>query len=139
MLRISSATSPSISFLGADCPAFCCTPLPGHTRKNGLPCRFNTHMVITDDQLHAMQPVPDQSFQKCSPVDFRHLVLAGNIGVNIGVATPMAFFPFSGWKDNFYGDLHDQSMDAVDFFTQKKVVIERWKENGHDDSRIKRK
>ncbi len=59
---------------------------------------------------------------------FRHEVLAGNIGVNIGVAAPMAFFPFSGWKDSFFGDLHGQSMDAVDFFTQKKVVIERWKE-----------
>lgn len=57
---------------------------------------------------------------------FRHDVLAGNIGVNIGVAAPMAFFPFSGWKDSFFGDLHGQSMDAVDFFTQKKVVVERW-------------
>lgn len=59
---------------------------------------------------------------------FRYHVLAGNIGVNIGVAAPMAFFPFSGWKDSFFGDLHGQASDAVDFFTQKKVVIERWKE-----------
>lgn len=57
---------------------------------------------------------------------FRHEVQAGNIGVNIGVAAPMAFFPFSGWKESFFGDLHGQSMDAVDFFTQKKVVVERW-------------
>lgn len=59
---------------------------------------------------------------------FRHAVMAGNIGVNIGVAAPMAFFPFSGWKDSFFGDLHGQSEDAFNFFTQKKVVIERWKE-----------
>ena len=57
---------------------------------------------------------------------FRYEADAGNIGINIGVAAPMAYFPFSGWKDSFFGDLHGQAMDAVDFFTQKKVVIERW-------------
>ncbi|MBN2117086.1 MAG: CoA-acylating methylmalonate-semialdehyde dehydrogenase [Anaerolineales bacterium] len=57
---------------------------------------------------------------------FRYEVQAGNIGINIGVAAPMAFFPFSGWKDSFFGDMHGQSMDAVEFFTQKKVVVERW-------------
>jgi len=57
---------------------------------------------------------------------FRYEVDAGNVGINIGVAAPMAFFPFSGWKDSFFGDMHGQGMDAVEFFTQKKVVIERW-------------
>jgi malonate-semialdehyde dehydrogenase (acetylating) / methylmalonate-semialdehyde dehydrogenase len=57
---------------------------------------------------------------------FRYDVQAGNIGVNIGVAAPMAYFPFSGWNESFFGDLHGQGMDAVDFFTQKKVVVERW-------------
>ena len=57
---------------------------------------------------------------------FRYEVDAGNIGINIGVAAPMAFFPFSGWKESFFGDLHGQGMDAVEFFTQKKVVVERW-------------
>jgi malonate-semialdehyde dehydrogenase (acetylating)/methylmalonate-semialdehyde dehydrogenase len=57
---------------------------------------------------------------------FRYEADAGNIGINIGVAAPMAFFPFTGWKDSFFGDLHGQGMDAVEFFTQKKVVIERW-------------
>ncbi len=57
---------------------------------------------------------------------FRHNTLAGNIGVNIGVAAPMAFFPFSGWKESFFGDLHAQSSHAVEFYTQTKVVIERW-------------
>jgi malonate-semialdehyde dehydrogenase (acetylating)/methylmalonate-semialdehyde dehydrogenase len=57
---------------------------------------------------------------------FRNEAEAGNIGINIGVAAPMAFFPFSGWKDSFFGTLHGQSMDAVEFFTQKKVVVERW-------------
>ncbi len=57
---------------------------------------------------------------------FRYEVEAGNIGINIGVAAPMAFYPFSGWKESFYGDMHGQGMDAVEFFTQKKVVVERW-------------
>jgi malonate-semialdehyde dehydrogenase (acetylating) / methylmalonate-semialdehyde dehydrogenase len=57
---------------------------------------------------------------------FRYEVEAGNVGINIGVAAPIAYFPFSGWKESFFGDLHGQSMDSVDFYTQKKVVIERW-------------
>jgi len=57
---------------------------------------------------------------------FRYEAEAGNIGINIGVAAPMAFFPFSGWKESFFGDLHGQGSDAVEFFTQKKVVVERW-------------
>ncbi|HEY9622154.1 MAG TPA: CoA-acylating methylmalonate-semialdehyde dehydrogenase [Crinalium sp.] len=57
---------------------------------------------------------------------FRYEAEAGNIGINIGVAAPMAFFPFSGWKDSFFGDLHGQGRHAVEFFTQTKVVVERW-------------
>jgi malonate-semialdehyde dehydrogenase (acetylating)/methylmalonate-semialdehyde dehydrogenase len=57
---------------------------------------------------------------------FQYEADAGNIGINIGVAAPMAFYPFSGWKESFFGDLHGQGMDAIEFFTQKKVVVERW-------------
>jgi malonate-semialdehyde dehydrogenase (acetylating)/methylmalonate-semialdehyde dehydrogenase len=57
---------------------------------------------------------------------FRYEVPTGNIGVNIGVAAPMAYFPFSGWKDSFLGVPHGQGHDAIDFYTEKKVVIERW-------------
>jgi malonate-semialdehyde dehydrogenase (acetylating)/methylmalonate-semialdehyde dehydrogenase len=57
---------------------------------------------------------------------FRYEAPAGNIGINIGVAAPMAYFPFSGWKDSFFGVLHGQGRDAVEFYTEKKVVIERW-------------
>jgi len=57
---------------------------------------------------------------------FRHEVNAGNIGINVGVAAPMAFFPFSGWKESFFGTLHGQGNHAVEFFTQTKVVVERW-------------
>lgn len=57
---------------------------------------------------------------------FRYEVPAGNIGVNIGVAAPMAYFPFTGWRDSFFGILHGQGRDAVEFYTEQKVVIERW-------------
>ena len=57
---------------------------------------------------------------------FRYEVPTGNVGVNIGVAAPMAYFPFSGWKDSFLGVLHGQGRDAIEFYTEKKVVIERW-------------
>src|SRR5215468_7572635 len=57
---------------------------------------------------------------------FRYEAPAGNIGINIGVAAPMAYFPFSGWKESFFGILHGQGGDAVEFFTESKIVIERW-------------
>jgi len=57
---------------------------------------------------------------------FRYEAPAGNIGINIGVAAPMAYFPFSGWKNSFFGDLHGQGRDSVEFYTDKKVVVERW-------------
>jgi malonate-semialdehyde dehydrogenase (acetylating) / methylmalonate-semialdehyde dehydrogenase len=61
---------------------------------------------------------------------FRHEVQVGMIGVNIGVAAPVAFFPFSGWKDSFLGDLHAHGPDAVEFFTRKKTVTSRWFASG---------
>ncbi|MFS8571338.1 MAG: aldehyde dehydrogenase family protein, partial [Thermaerobacter sp.] len=58
--------------------------------------------------------------------EFRYRIEAGMLGVNIGVAAPMAWFPFSGWKDSFYGDLHATGKDGVRFYTQVKMVISRW-------------
>lgn len=56
---------------------------------------------------------------------FRRRVRAGNVGINIGVAAPSAYFPFGGMRDSFFGILHPQ-VDAVDFFTDRKVTISRW-------------
>ncbi len=58
--------------------------------------------------------------------EFRNKANAGNVGINIGVAAPIAFFPFSGWNESFFGDLHAQAHHGVEFYTQTKVVIERW-------------
>ncbi len=58
--------------------------------------------------------------------EFRERVEAGMVGVNVGVAQPFAFYPFSGWKGSFYGDLHIHGTDGIDFYTRKKVVVSRW-------------
>ena len=63
---------------------------------------------------------------------FRHEVQAGMVGVNIGVAAPVAFFPFSGWKASFLGDLHAHGLDAIDFFTRKKTVTSRFFTSGRE-------
>ncbi|UKS29767.1 CoA-acylating methylmalonate-semialdehyde dehydrogenase [Paenibacillus sp. HWE-109] len=57
---------------------------------------------------------------------FREEVDAGMLGVNVGVPAPMAFFPFSGWKDSFYGDLHANGKDGVEFYTKKKMITSRY-------------
>jgi malonate-semialdehyde dehydrogenase (acetylating) / methylmalonate-semialdehyde dehydrogenase len=83
----------------------------------------------------AIQLVNDRSYGNMACIftssgaaarQFRYEVSAGNVGINIGVAAPMAFFPFSGWNDSFFGDLHAQSHHGVEFYTQTKVVVERW-------------
>jgi malonate-semialdehyde dehydrogenase (acetylating)/methylmalonate-semialdehyde dehydrogenase len=58
--------------------------------------------------------------------EFRERVEAGMIGINVPVAQPFAFFPFSGWKGSFFGDLHVHGTDGIDFYTRKKVVVTRW-------------
>ena len=58
--------------------------------------------------------------------EFQYRITSGNVGINIGIVAPMAFFPFSGMKDSFFGTLHTQGQEAVRFFTESKVVIQRW-------------
>jgi malonate-semialdehyde dehydrogenase (acetylating)/methylmalonate-semialdehyde dehydrogenase len=57
---------------------------------------------------------------------FRETIDAGMLGINLGVPAPMAFFPFSGWKKSFYGDLHANGPDGIEFYTRKKMVTARW-------------
>jgi malonate-semialdehyde dehydrogenase (acetylating)/methylmalonate-semialdehyde dehydrogenase len=84
---------------------------------------------------HAIQTVNARSYGNMACIftcdgasarRFRYEVKAGNVGINIGVAAPMATFPFSGWGESFFGDLHAQARHSVEFYTQTKVVIERW-------------
>jgi malonate-semialdehyde dehydrogenase (acetylating)/methylmalonate-semialdehyde dehydrogenase len=58
--------------------------------------------------------------------EFQYRVDSGNVGINVGIVAPMAFFPFGGMKESFFGVLHGQGRDAIRFFTESKVVIQRW-------------
>jgi malonate-semialdehyde dehydrogenase (acetylating)/methylmalonate-semialdehyde dehydrogenase len=65
--------------------------------------------------------------------EFKHRVKAGMIGINIAVPASMAWFPFAGWGDSFFGDLHMQGKEGVQFFTQQKVTTSRWFAEGEGD------
>jgi malonate-semialdehyde dehydrogenase (acetylating)/methylmalonate-semialdehyde dehydrogenase len=72
----------------------------------------NGHSIFTQNGAYARQ--------------FQYNVTSGNVGINVGIVAPVAFFPFSGMKDSFFGVLHTQGQEAVRFFTESKVVIQRW-------------
>jgi malonate-semialdehyde dehydrogenase (acetylating)/methylmalonate-semialdehyde dehydrogenase len=83
----------------------------------------------------AVQMIHDNPFGNAATIftqrgdlarEFRYKTQCGNIGINVGIVAPMAFFPFSGMKDSFFGTLHGQGQEAIRFFTESKVVIERW-------------
>ncbi len=65
--------------------------------------------------------------------EFKHRIKAGMVGINIGVPASMAWFPFNGWDDSFFGDLHMQGREGVHFFTQLKVTTSRWFSYGEGD------
>ncbi len=65
--------------------------------------------------------------------EFRNRINAGMVGVNVAVPAPMAFFPFSGWNESFFGDLHLQGREGVAFYTQQKVTTSRWFAPGEGD------
>jgi malonate-semialdehyde dehydrogenase (acetylating)/methylmalonate-semialdehyde dehydrogenase len=65
--------------------------------------------------------------------EFKHRVKAGMVGINVGVPATMAMFPFTGWDESFYGDLHIQGKEAVQFYTQQKVITTRWFGEGVGD------
>jgi malonate-semialdehyde dehydrogenase (acetylating)/methylmalonate-semialdehyde dehydrogenase len=92
-------------------------------------------VMKAQDLNEAIEMVNSSSFGNANSIftasgaaarEFQYRVESGNIGVNIGIAAPMAFFPFGGMKDSFFGVLHGQGRDAFRFFTESKVVIQRW-------------
>jgi malonate-semialdehyde dehydrogenase (acetylating)/methylmalonate-semialdehyde dehydrogenase len=92
-------------------------------------------VIRADDIDHALAIVNKSRFGNAASVftrngeaarKFRTEVEAGMIGINLGVAAPMAFFPFAGWKGSFFGDLHATGKDGVKFYTETRVVTERW-------------
>jgi malonate-semialdehyde dehydrogenase (acetylating)/methylmalonate-semialdehyde dehydrogenase len=128
-----------------DGPAYRNGNFVGPTVLDGLPFQselttteifgpvLSAHHVGTVEEAIALVNAGSYGNQAClfttsgaNARQFRHEAEVGNIGINIAVAAPMAFFPFSGARDSFFGDLHGQGRDAVEFFTQEKVVVERW-------------
>lgn len=92
-------------------------------------------IVRADNLEHAIEMVNSSPYGNAASIytqdgwtarTFRYRVDAGNIGINLGVAAPMAFFPFGGYKKSFYGDTHGQGRDGINFYTERKVVITRW-------------
>ena len=85
-----------------------------------------------DEVFHLMQMHPNANATSIftssgkSAREFAHRATASMVGVNIGVAAPMAYFPFGGARDSFFGDLKVHGRDAFDFYTDKKVTISRW-------------
>jgi malonate-semialdehyde dehydrogenase (acetylating)/methylmalonate-semialdehyde dehydrogenase len=88
-----------------------------------------------EDLDQAIQTINDSRYGNAAAIftrdgaaarKFRREVECGMIGVNVSVPAPVAYFPFSGWKDSFFGDLHATGRDGVEFYTERKVVIERW-------------
>ncbi len=85
-----------------------------------------------DEVFHLMQMHPNANATSIftssgkAAREFAHRATASMVGVNIGVAAPMAYFPFGGARDSFFGDLKVHGRDAFDFYTDKKVTISRW-------------
>ena len=92
-------------------------------------------IIRVDDFDEAIEIVNDSNYGNAGSIftsggkwarEFKYRAHCGNVGVNIGIAAPIATFPFAGMKDSFFGDLHGQGLDAIQFFTDRKVVISRW-------------
>jgi malonate-semialdehyde dehydrogenase (acetylating)/methylmalonate-semialdehyde dehydrogenase len=96
-------------------------PVLSMARSESLRAAIETLNEVTFGNMAAIFTSSGQSAR-----EFRESAQAGMIGVNVGVAQPLAFFPFSGWRDSFYGDLHLHGTDGVDFYTRKKVIVSRW-------------
>jgi hypothetical protein len=110
------------------------SPAYGSYGPQGAASKYHAHWRSTvsahrDAEPRTRSSCPSSQRAVCLSHErrrFQYEALAGNIGLNIGVAAPTAYFPFSGWKDSFFGVLDGQGSDAVEFYTDKKVEIERW-------------
>ncbi len=92
-------------------------------------------VIRTKDLDGAIAVVNSSSYGNASSIftqsgrfgrEFASRIEAGMVGLNVGVPAPSAFFPFAGWKGSFYGDAHAHGKDAIEFYTEKKVITSRW-------------
>src|SRR3954470_19727950 len=100
------------------------------------------NVMRMDDLDHAIEAANKSAFGNGAAIfthsgkaarEFKHRVKAGMVGINVGVPATMAMFPFTGWDESFYGDLHIQGKEGVQFYTQQKVVTTRWFGDGVGD------
>ena len=100
------------------------------------------NVMRMDDLDHAIELANKSAFGNGAAIftnsgkaarEFKHRVKAGMVGINVGVPATMAMFPFTGWDDSFYGDLHIQGKEGVQFYTQQKVISTRWFGEGVGD------
>ena len=100
------------------------------------------NVMRMDDLDHAIEAANKSAYGNGAAIftnsgtaarEFKHRVKAGMVGINIGVPATMAMFPFTGWDESFYGDLHIQGKEGVQFYTQQKVVSSRWFREGVGD------
>ena len=100
------------------------------------------NVMRMDDLDHAIEQANKSSFGNGAAIftnsakaarEFKHRVKAGMVGINVGVPATMAMFPFTGWNESFFGDLHIQGREGVQFYTQQKVVSTRWFGEGVGD------
>jgi malonate-semialdehyde dehydrogenase (acetylating)/methylmalonate-semialdehyde dehydrogenase len=100
------------------------------------------NVMRMDDLDHAIQVANRSAYGNGAAIftnsgkaarEFKHRVKAGMVGINVGVPATMAMFPFTGWDESFYGDLHIQGKEGVQFYTQQKVVTTRWFGEGVGD------
>ena len=93
------------------------------------------NVMRMDDLDHAIEAANKSAYGNGAAIftnsgkaarEFKHRVKAGMVGINVGVPATMAMFPFTGWDESFYGDLHIQGREGVQFYTQQKVVSTRW-------------
>lgn len=93
------------------------------------------NVMRMDDLEHAIEQANRSAFGNGTAIftnsgaaarEFKHRVKAGMVGINVGVPATMAMFPFTGWDDSFFGDLHIQGKEAVQFYTRQKVITSRW-------------
>jgi len=111
--------------------------------KSGKYNSFGKYKVLRMDDLDAAIEVANKSiygngaaiFTRSGKAarEFKHRIQAGMIGINVGVPAAMAHFPFSGWGESFFGDLHVQGREGVYFYTQQKVTTTRWFAEGEGD------
>ena len=123
---------PDTCFLGPTIMESCCPDMKVVTEEIFGPTMGIIRVKTLDEAIDICNASPfangDAIFTSSGKTarDFQYRVVSGNVGINVGIAAPMAFFPFSGMKDSFLGVLHTQGQEAVRFFTESKVVIQRW-------------